>query len=324
MTYTPEQLQNAFEAGLVPPGRELSALVRLARRLVILRPAAPAEDASRRMAARFEEVMAGRRRRSFAIWLPFLAAGETSRSRLAHRFAAGALAASLLGGATSTATGVSPAEAVRGAVRLADSAVSNLAPHLELGRRGPVAPPLDTQSEAALEGDHPAGEPAPDPGAAADNAEAPPGDSRPGSADDAPRDAAPSAAATPTPGASKTPPPGTPTPQAPANPPGPGSGQAAVPSGPAVSNPGPPPSGPGAGPSPSPSPAPPATPSPTPSPDDRVADAEPGEHDDDGTEEEHPEAEHQEPEGEDHEPEHEEEKGDEGEPSEPPEMEERR
>lgn len=127
MTYSPDQLHNAIEAGFAHGETELGALVRLARRLTRLSPPGPNADASRRMRLRFEAVMDGERARVGAGWWPFGAAGARRPSML-QRFAAGTIALSAIGGGVSAATGVTPAEAASGAVHVFVGVVQTLRP----------------------------------------------------------------------------------------------------------------------------------------------------------------------------------------------------
>lgn len=152
MNHSPDQLHNAIETGLATGDAELSALVRLTRRLFSLQPAEPSTDASRRMSNRFEAVMAGERPNRFGAWLPF-GSPATARPSLVQRFAAGALFLSAVGGATSVATGISPAEAARATVRIVASATANLAPHTfvqELTSPDPTPASTDQAPNTAL------------------------------------------------------------------------------------------------------------------------------------------------------------------------------
>ena len=258
MNYTPEQLQNAIEAGLPPASRELSALVRLSRRLFSLRPEPPSAAASDRMAARFESVLSRRHRPWFAALVP--ARGTLDqRPGLIQRLAASALVLSAAGGATSAATGVTPAEAGRAVVQLAGDLVANLSPHGVFQGLEPVVPPpaqADSGEPGAGDGNATAEPPAKDPEAV------------PATGPDArlpapPADAPAPPAATPTPALSPTPATPPPTPTSTPAPPSPAPGANPSPAAPGT-EPGPP----------APSPAPPtaqppvsppaATPTPTP------------------------------------------------------------
>ncbi|MGE0601743.1 MAG: hypothetical protein AB7J35_20020 [Dehalococcoidia bacterium] len=217
MSYTPDQLNNVIESGLAPRDPEIAGLARLANRLAYLAPAGPSSAASDRMALRFEAVMAGRHRRGWLALLGFAPAG--GRPSLVQRLAAGTAVIGLLGGATSAATGVSPAEAARGTAHFVASAIANLTPNNDLslapdaGIAGPeLGAPETTQG--------PAGEtsPTPEPGSPAPGIA---GTKPDGTASGTPR-------ATTTPAGTATPTPPTPA----------GAGTARATASPAGSNPG--------------------------------------------------------------------------------------
>ena len=276
MSYTPDQLHAAIESGLAPRDPEIAGLARLAGRLAYLSPSGPSSSASARMALRFEAVMAGQHHRGFLALLGFASAGH--RPSLVQRLAAGAAVAGLLGGATSAATGVSPAEAALGTAHFVASAIANLAPNNE-------AAYIPEQGFAGLEIGAPS----------ADSPEVTPDNGTPGSETPAPGAAGtvppsgdgngtPQATATPTGTVTPTPPSGTATkppvpkstPSAGPSPDGfpiPGFNFPTPPTSPAEGTvPGPvapspsPSQSPSASPTPSSTPTPTATPSPSPSP----------------------------------------------------------
>lgn len=272
MTYTPDQLHNAIEAGFSYGESELSALVRLARQLPRLAPAGPDADASRRMRLRFEALMAGEPQHRAAWWWPF-GGGDWGRPTLAQRFAAGALMLSAIGGTASVVTGVTPADAARATVRIVAGTVQNLTPHTFLEEFEPGAAP---PTEATL--------PAPGPSTNQQDQAGPPGEQAPSSADARPAGEppagdgpaageSPSPTATPAAGQTSTP---SPTPAgsstAPTATPSPASSPVpptANPELPPAFNPAQPPSTlapPTATATPSPSPSPSSTPSPSPTP----------------------------------------------------------
>lgn len=206
MSYTPDQLHNAIEAGFAHGDSELPALVRLARRLARLSPRGPDADATRRMRLRFEAVMAGETHRAAAWWWPF-GAGDWRRPSLAQRFAAGALLLTALGGTASAVSGVSPAEAARATVRVFAGAVQNLGPHTFLEEIAPADAP--TAPSGAITPSLPAAQ---QPGAPSTADQQPPAspEANSGALPAAPPSAAgaagatPSATATPTAGGSPT------------------------------------------------------------------------------------------------------------------------
>ncbi|MGE3074633.1 MAG: hypothetical protein AB7N24_00775 [Dehalococcoidia bacterium] len=165
MSYTPDQLNNAIESGLAPRDPEIAGLARLAGRLAYLSPAGPSAAASDRMALRFEAVMAGEHRRGWLALVGFTPAGRPLS--FAHRLAAGVALVGLLGGATSVATGVSPAEAARGTAHFIASAIANLAPNEDAGFAPDTATglepdgPVATQASADNNGAPEPGTPAP-------------------------------------------------------------------------------------------------------------------------------------------------------------------
>lgn len=279
MTFTPDQLHHAIESHLPPADGDLSLLVRLAGRLRFLEPPGPSVEASGRMTARFESVIAGEPQRFLDGW----SAPAGVRPTLAQCFAGGALLLSALGGATSVATGVSPSEATGATVRFVAHTVRNLAPHasVEPLAKWPAIPPdqgvinPSVTSEAAAQPNGSASGAGSPPSTPLPKAAAPTGPATSGTAPATATPTAPSSR-TPTPSptpfvadptqrpTATTPPPATPQPS-----------QSAAASAPAVSKPPPtstpmPSSGPTGTPSvtPSTSPSPSSTPTATPTPDD--------------------------------------------------------
>ena len=128
MTVSPDQLQSAIEGRVIvlQNDGEVSRLVQLAGRLGRLHLPDPTPAQTARMTSRFEDVLAGRGRRSAFGW--FGLAAPDARRPFVQRFAAGALLLAAVGGSASVATGVSPAEAARDTLQFIGNAIVNLGP----------------------------------------------------------------------------------------------------------------------------------------------------------------------------------------------------
>ncbi len=211
MTYTPDQLHNAIEAGITPNDFELASLVRLAGRLGDLRPPGPSIEATQRMSERFEALMAGEKRSWLAGWLTFGASrGSNSGQRpsFVQRMAAGALVVTAVGGTTSVVTGVSPAEAARATVQFVASAAANLAPHTVLNDFEITTDPPPTANNpgatAQASGTARTDGSTPEPGGTPVPGAAPANGSKPGATPSSTPDASPTHTPTPKSGSSVT------------------------------------------------------------------------------------------------------------------------
>lgn len=157
---SPQLLEDLIERRLsvTPAMGETAALARLAfdcGGIVVAGPDALARD---RMRARFAgTIMDGRRRRA----LGWFATGIGAQG-LQRKLAAAALAATVVGGATSYSTGVSPFEAIDGVAGFVRSVAVNLLPNDGGGSGGLVTPTATPSPSPAA---RPAASPSPATGA---------------------------------------------------------------------------------------------------------------------------------------------------------------
>ncbi|MBE0611759.1 MAG: hypothetical protein IH609_20425 [Dehalococcoidia bacterium] len=134
----PQLLDDVIErrVSITPSMGEVAALARLAFDCGGIAVAGPDGPTGDRMRARFAEtIMGGRRRGPLALFSIGIGAQGLQR-----KLAAAALAATVVGGATSYSTGVSPLEAIDGVVGFVRSVVVNVMPN-DGGRSGGVATP---------------------------------------------------------------------------------------------------------------------------------------------------------------------------------------
>ncbi len=132
MSISPDLLNDALEGRTVlgASHTEAAGLVRLATAVRRLEPAGPGPAARARMRADFEQVMAGRKRRPFAVLLPWIGAGGQPRP-LVQRLAAGVMLVAAAGSAGTAAAGSNPVDATVAVVRFAENLVVNLNPNRE-------------------------------------------------------------------------------------------------------------------------------------------------------------------------------------------------
>lgn len=126
LSISPQLLDDLIERRLpiAPAMGEVTALARLAYDCGELAVAGPDVAAAARMRARFSATVDGGRRRGLMVLL----AGGAGARPLQQKLAAAALAITVVGGATSYTTGVTPLEAVEGVVSFVRSVVVNLMP----------------------------------------------------------------------------------------------------------------------------------------------------------------------------------------------------
>lgn len=150
MSSSDELLHEAIEGRIVPGPAHggVASLARLAGRM--RRVAVPGPDAAAmaRMAARFDELIEGRRVTGMAVWLlGWLGAGPRPRA-VVQQFAAGALLVVAATTGAGAAAGHSPVETFEGIGRFAVNAVANLDPRAGDGAPGSVGDP-EVESERA-------------------------------------------------------------------------------------------------------------------------------------------------------------------------------
>ncbi|MCK9518128.1 MAG: hypothetical protein M0R74_03720 [Dehalococcoidia bacterium] len=158
----PERLQTALEGVEYDVAdREVVRLVSVAALTRELAPAAPDRETTQRLREQFKVRMGTAVPPRWLRWLGAWAGSGPAPRPLVERLAAGVLLIGIAGGGAGTAAGASPLELASGAVRLIESAVTNLDPR---GSAGGGQTPTESPTPTTTATPVPA-TPSPSPGA---------------------------------------------------------------------------------------------------------------------------------------------------------------